>query len=92
MVNIWHILDYSYVVFCRGQDRLSHPKASCNICSVPFFVPNQLLKSNGHLISAILGLRICTTELTISLLQPWKIADNTFTYLPIKHIDWKTGA
>lgn len=60
MVNIWHILDYSYVVFCCRQDRLSHPKASCNICSVPFLIPNQLLKSNWHLISDIIGLHICT--------------------------------
>lgn len=42
MVNIWHILNYSYIMLCLRQDQLSHPAASCNICSLPLLISHQL--------------------------------------------------
>lgn len=52
MVNIWHILDYSYIVLFL-QYPLSHPLASCSICSLPLLISQNLLKFIWYLIPAV---------------------------------------
>lgn len=53
-----HMAHIRLLIYCVlfWPYRLSHPVASCNICSLPSLISHQLLKSIWYLIAAIIVL------------------------------------